>query len=79
MATKITTITITKEMLKNEIEAKNAEIKELKKEIAKFERYEQYREAASDLAALRDSFINAGFTKAEAYELLKTTIANGLK
>lgn len=77
MATKNTTIT--KEMLKNEIEAKNAEIKELKKELEKAERYKQYEEAAGEIAALRDSFVNAGFTKAEANELLKMTLTNSIK
>lgn len=77
MATKNTTIT--KEMLKNEIEAKNAEIKELKKELEKVERYKQYEEAANELAAFRDSFVNAGFTKAEANEFAKSAFAGAYK
>ena len=68
----------TKEMLLNELEAKNAEIKDLKKELARVERYKQYEEAAGELAVLRDSFISAGFTKAEANEFVKTTIANAI-
>ena len=77
MATKTTNKT--KSMLLEEIEARNAEIKELKKEIAKLERYEQYKETAGEIAALRDSFINAGFTKDEANDLLKTAVATALK
>lgn len=69
----------TKEMLMNELEAKNAEIKELKKEIEKTKRYEQYEEAADEIAALRDSFVKAGFTKAEANDLLKTAMASVFK
>ena len=69
----------TKTMLLEEIEAKNAEIKALKKEIEKVERYKQYDEAAGEMAALRDSFINAGFTKAEANDMIKITLASGLK
>ena len=77
MATKTTNKT--KSMLLEEIDARNAEIKELKKEIAKLERYEQYKETANEIAALRDSFINAGFTKDEANDLLKTALATALK
>lgn len=77
MATK--NVTVTKEMLENELKAKNDEIKELKKEIEKFDRYEQYRETANEIAVLRDSFINAGFTKDEANDLLKTALATALK
>ena len=69
----------TKTMLLEEIEAKNEEIKLLKEEVKKVERYKQYEESANEIAALRDSFINAGFTKAEANDLLKITLANALK
>lgn len=74
-----TTTRKTKEMLLNELEAKNAEIKDLKKELEKVERYKQYEETANEIAALRDSFINAGFTKAEANELLKMCLTNSIK
>lgn len=77
MATK--KITVTKEMLENELKAKKAEIEELKHELAKAERYKQYEEAAGEIAALRDSFINAGFTKEEANKLLKMTLTNSIK
>lgn len=69
----------TKTMLLEEIEAKNEEIKLLKEEVKKVERYKQYEESANEIAALRDSFINAGFTKTEANDLLKITLANALK
>lgn len=74
-----TTTKRTKEMLLNELEAKNAEIKELKKELEKVERYKAYEEAAGELAALRDSFVNAGFTKAEANEFAKAAFAGACK
>lgn len=73
------TTTRTKTMLLEEIEAKKEEIELLKKDIEKLKRFKQYEEAAGELAALRDSFINAGFTKTEANELLKVTLANGIK
>jgi len=72
------TTTRTKTMLLEEIEAKNAEIKALKKEIEKVERYKQYDEAAGEMAALRDSFVNAGFTKDEAIELVKLALTNAM-
>lgn len=71
--------TKTKTMLLEEIEAKNAEIKALKKEIEKVERYKQYEEAAGELAALRDSFVNAGFTKTEANEFAKAAFYGACK
>lgn len=69
----------TKESLLNEIETKNAEIKELKKELEKAERYKQYEESANEMAAFRDSFVNAGFTKAEANEFTKQAFAGACK
>lgn len=77
MATKNTSLT--KEILLNELEAKNAEIKALKKEIERVERYKQYDETAGEIAALRDSFVNAGFTKAEANEFAKAAFAGACK
>ena len=70
--------TKTKTMLLEEIEAKNLEIKLLKEEVKKVEHYKQYEEAAGEMVALRDSFINAGFTKAEANELLKLSLTNAI-
>jgi hypothetical protein len=61
----------TKAELMDEIKAKNDEIKNLKKEIEKLDRYKVYEEAANELAAIRESYINAGFDKAEAFELSK--------
>lgn len=60
----------TKTELMEEIEAKNAEIKDLKKEMAALERYKQYDEAANELKAMHDSFINAGFSRDEASRLM---------
>lgn len=60
----------TKAELMEEIEAKNSEIKDLKKEMAALERYKQYDEAANELKAMHDSFINAGFSRDEASRLM---------
>lgn len=79
MPTKTVTTRRTKEMLLKELEAKNAEIKDLKKELEKAERYKKYEEAAGEVAAFRDSFVNAGFTKAEANEFVKVAFGGACK
>lgn len=62
----------TKAELMEEVKAKNDEIKNLKKEIEKLDRYKVYEDTADELAALRDSFVNAGFTKTEAFTMVRT-------
>jgi hypothetical protein len=47
------------------------EIKDLNERIKRLDRYKQYEDAADELAAIRESYINAGFDKAEAFELSK--------
>lgn len=64
----------TREELLKEIEEKNKEIKALKKDVEKLDRYKIYEDTATEFAAVRESFINAGFTKAEAFELMKMAI-----
>lgn len=57
-----------------EIEAKNNEIQVLKNEVKKLERFKQYEDMTDEMAALRDSFVNSGFTKTEAFEMVKALI-----
>ena len=64
----------TKNELLEEIEAKNKEIKDLKDEVQKLDRYKEYEKCADEFAAVRDSFVRAGFTKTEAFEMTKFTI-----
>ena len=59
----------TKQELMEELEVKNAEIQGLKKDIERLERYKGYEEAADEVAAIRDSFVNAGFSKTEAFTM----------
>ena len=61
----------TKAELMEEVKTKNDEIKALKAEIEKLDRYKVYQDAADDLGAIRKSYIEAGFSKAEAFELSK--------
>lgn len=48
------------------------EIKDLNEKIKRLDRYKHYEDAADELAALRDSFVNAGFTKTEAFTMVRT-------
>lgn len=61
----------TKAELLEEIEAKNKELKGLKEEVEKLERYKQYEGAANEIAAMREAFVNAGFSKTESYDMTK--------
>lgn len=46
------------------------EIAELKKQAERAGRYEQYDEAAAEIKAMTDSFINAGFDEGAAFTLV---------
>ena len=61
-----------------EIDAKNEEIQNLKNEVKKLERFKQYEVMTDEMAALRDSFVNSGFTKEEAFELVKSITINAV-
>lgn len=60
----------TKAMLLEEIEQKNEELKGLKKEIEKLEKYKQYEDMANELKAMYDSFVNSGFDETQAFKLM---------
>lgn len=64
----------TKAELMEEINVKNEELKSLKAEIEKLERYKTYQDGADELAAIRLSYIKAGFSEAEAFEITKMMI-----
>ena len=66
----------TKAMLEEELDQKRAEIEELKKELAKAEKYKQYDDMAGEVKAIYDSFVNAGFNEDQAFVLLNTMINN---
>lgn len=61
--------TKTKTELLEEIKVKNEEIKGLKDEIVKLERYKTYEDMADDMGAIRESFIKAGFSKTESFTM----------
>lgn len=66
----------TKAMLEEELEQKRDEIEELKKELVKVEKYKQYDDMAGEIKAIYDSFVNAGFNKDQAYEILIILLQN---
>lgn len=66
--------TKTKAELMEEIKIKNEEIKDLKTEIERLERYKAYESMADELGAMRESFVNAGFSKTEAFTMVMKTI-----
>ena len=66
----------TKAMLEEELEQKKSEIDELKKELEKAEKYKQYDEAAGEMKAMYDSFVNAGFDEDRAFVLITILLEN---
>ena len=46
------------------------EINALKAEVAKLDKYKQYENMANEMYAIQQSFVNAGFTRDEAFTLL---------
>ena len=66
----------TKAMLEEELEQKKNEIEELKKELVKVEKYKQYDDMADEIKAIYDSFVNAGFNRDQAYEILIILLQN---
>lgn len=51
-----------------------AKVEELQKKIETYDRYKQYDEMADELAAMKNAYIQAGFTKEEAFQLLTETM-----
>ena len=66
----------TKAMLEEELDQKKNEIEELKKELVKVEKYKQYDDMAGEIKAIYDSFVNAGFNRDQAYEILIILLQN---
>ena len=66
----------TKAMLEEELDQKKNEIDELKKELVKVEKYKQYDDMAGEVKAIYDSFVNAGFNRDQAYEILIILLQN---
>lgn len=66
----------TKAELMEELEnVKNAK-EELEKELKNLDKYKQYEDMAGEVHAIYVSFVHAGFSEEQAYDLLKTMIQN---
>ena len=66
----------TKSELMEELETVKASKEELEKELKNLEKYKQYEDMAGEIHALYMSFVMAGFSEEQAYDLLKTMIMN---
>ena len=69
----------TKAELEQEIQCKNEEIKALKCEVEKANRVESKNESAAELYEMYQSYVTAGFTEEQAFELTCRTIPCGNK
>jgi hypothetical protein len=67
---KVATTRKTKDELMTELEAKETEIKELKEDLKKLEKYKQYEDTANEIKALHDAFMNSGFSDEQAFALV---------
>jgi hypothetical protein len=56
-----------------------AEIEKLKKQLDKKKEEEKYDDIATDMRNMYNSFVNAGFTEDQAWELVRTVFENGTK
>ena len=65
--------------LLQQITEKNSEILKLKNEIEKLEKYKAYENAANELKAVHDCFVNEGFTQKQSFELLKVVMKGATK
>lgn len=66
---------ISKESLMREINEKENEIDILKQEIERLEKDHRYDEGANETKALIDSFIRAGFTEGQAFQMVMNLMA----
>lgn len=64
----------TKAELEKELESVKATKAELEKELKNLEKYKQYEDAADEVHAMYISFVNAGFSNEQAYDLIKTAM-----
>ncbi len=66
----------TKAELEKELETIKESKAELEKEIKNLEKYKQYDDMAGEVHAIYMSFVMAGFSEEQAFDLLKTMIKN---
>ena len=69
----------TKQELLDEIEQKNEEIKALKEEAERLEKYKKYDDCAVEIRAIYQSFVDSGFDEEQAFQILTITLNNQTK
>lgn len=69
----------TKAQLMEELEQKNAEIAELKKELERSANYEQYLDAAKEMRSMVDAFVESGFTEEQAIAIVTGVIGQAAR
>lgn len=69
----------TKAQLMEELEQKNAEIAELKKELERSANYEQYLDAAKETRSMVDAFVESGFTEEQAITIVTSMIGQATR
>ena len=69
----------TKAQLMEELERKNNEIAELKKELERSTNYEQYLDAAKEMRSMVDAFVESGFTEEQAIIIVAGVIGQATR
>lgn len=69
----------TKAQLLGEIADLNKEVERLNKEAERLERYAQYEEGAGEIYAMQKAFENSGFTRTEAFALVRDMVSSTFK
>lgn len=65
---------MTKIELLEVIENKNNELRELHDQLDKLKKYEKYEEMADEFGAMKQAFMNSGFSDEQAFQLLREMI-----
>lgn len=70
---------LTKPEILKQLEETRKYVKDLEKQVEALERYKKYEEAADEIKALHDSYVNAGFTEEQAFQLTMTAYNGVMK
>lgn len=66
---------MTKNELEEQLKVKNDEIRALKKQIEKASKDEQFDEMAKTASSIMDAFMQQGFSREEAFDLIKASLS----
>lgn len=59
------------------LKERKADMEQLKIELKRLDKYTQYSESAAELKVIYDSFVEAGFSEDQAFQLLMNYISAG--